>query len=160
MITLFTDNKKYKKSALNLHVNSVFIINFFFEILRSFLRKLLSTNNLATLIPPHLELYESKMKWQLIKQVPTVFCIFCQAMPLLFTWTKYKRKGKVSCPYIIDRIFDAVPTKDFTQVLSTVLNRLRFAIVQEIVVIWKLCLYRWQFVDFHLKLIILHSGWS
>jgi hypothetical protein len=51
-------------------------------------------------------------------------------------------KQKVLCPYIIDRIFNAVPTKDFTQILRTVLNRLRFAVVQEIVVIWELCLYR------------------
>ena len=139
---------------LTRYSSSIFSLKFFTASWESFLRQTIL--QLSSLLILNCINQEWNDCWS--NRFPKYFVFFVKQSP--FFLLELSIKEKVSCPYIIDRIFDAVPTKDFTQVLSTVLNRLRFAVVQEIVVIWKLCLYRWQFVDFHLKLIILHSGWS
>lgn len=102
---------RYELQTKTIHVYSVFIIDLFFEIFRSFLRKVPSTNNLATLIPPHLELHESKNKMAVNTASHSTFFVF-SSNPTCFCCTSINQR--VSCPYIVDRIFDAVPTKDFT----------------------------------------------
>lgn len=67
----------------------------------------------------------------------------------------FTQTDKKLITHCINRIFNTITTKDLPQILSTVNYRGWLAIIQEIVIIRKLCLRGRKFVHFDLKFIVL-----
>ena len=133
--------KGQQQERIHLHIDSVLVIYFFLEILCSLSIKMTFASHRTRFFFPHVKL---------ILQIITVH---------IRNWGIIKRVNSVQSfypvvnAYRINWIFDTVTSKHLTKVFSDILNFRWLAVFQEIIVIWKLCLSRWQLVHFHRKFI-------